>query len=239
MTGSVRYVQNLRRMPKPTIVWDFDGTLLPSDPYDSEQLLLHYLLKFYKNKMPLTERLIGKVALFTDRKQLVPAFFKYVYSRLLTGMPVSIIGTIADALARTISEHDRLVFFKLKEQGFPMMVLSCGTADLSRKVLQKADIDSCFDHIEGNHFRILENTIVGTDVRVPNPKSKITLLTDTYGLTAQEVVAVGDGYTDIPLLDWAGVSILIDRKGTKSVRNDRYLTISSISEILAIMNVGG
>ena len=25
-----------------TIIWDFDGTILPSDPYDSEQTLLLY-----------------------------------------------------------------------------------------------------------------------------------------------------------------------------------------------------
>ena len=29
-------------MKKVTIIWDFDGTILPNAPFDSEQSLLHY-----------------------------------------------------------------------------------------------------------------------------------------------------------------------------------------------------
>lgn len=183
--------------------------------------------------------MFGNIALFTDRKQWVPAFFKRVFVWLLNGTSVAVIESVASTLARRIPEEDKSVLFQLKEQGFPMMVLSCGTADLSEKVLQEAGIKDCFQYFEGNRFRFVENRIIGTEVRVPSPEYKVQLLTDEYGLEAHNVVAVGDGYTDIPLLDWAGTSVLITREANKAVRNTRFHTISSITEIVNILNPSG
>jgi phosphoserine phosphatase len=219
----------------PTIVWDFDGTILPSVPYDSEQTLLLYLLRQPGAKIPLREKIMARIALFSDRHELFPRLFKRVYTRLLTGAPASLLDPVCKDLAARISAQDRSVFSKLKELGFPMIVVSCGTRDLITRVLKEAGIEECFQRIEGNRFRIEDGRIAGFESLMADPAAKVRVLTESCGLASAQVVAVGDGYTDIPLLDWAGVSLLIDRGGKKAAKMRRYRAIGSAPEILELL----
>lgn len=224
-------------MDRPTIVWDFDGTILPSDPDDSEQTLLNHVLRQPEGRVPFGKRVMGHFALFSDRQKLFPGLFKRVYIHLLTDLPVSVLDFISEKLAQRISPEDRLTFSKLKNRGFPMIVMSCGTVDLSTRVLRVCGIEDCFQRIEGNRFRIEAGRIAGIESRIPDPESKVRVLMSSYGLKPSQVVAVGDGYTDIPLLDWAGVSVLIDRTGKKAVQERKYPTITSPKEIFDILNL--
>jgi len=54
------------------------------------------------------------------------------------------------------------------------------------------------------------------------------------GIASDNAIAIGDGYTDIPVLDWAGISVMLDRTGKKKRQhgNMKYRFISSIAEIL-------
>ena len=56
-------------MKPDTIIWDFDGTILPSDPYDSEQTLLLYKLAAVEGKMSFFRRMVAKVVIYADRKE--------------------------------------------------------------------------------------------------------------------------------------------------------------------------
>jgi HAD superfamily phosphoserine phosphatase-like hydrolase len=223
------------KMSKPTIVWDFDGTILPSVPYDSEQTLLLHLLRQPGAEIPLRKKIMGWIALLGDRHELFPRLFKRVYVRLLAGAPVSVLDDVCNNLARRISAQDRSVFSKLKEHGFPMIIVSCGTRDLITRVLRAAGIEECFQRIEGNRFRIEGGHIDGFESSIADPAAKVRVLAESCGLASSQVVAVGDGYTDMPLLDWAGVSVLIDRSGKKGGRMRRYRTIASALEILEIL----
>jgi len=57
-------------------------------------------------------------------------------------------------------------------------------------------------------------------------------------ISSVDAIAVGDVYTDIPLLDWAKISVLVDTTGKKKAkyRHKIYRFISSISEILSVLN---
>jgi hypothetical protein len=57
-----------------------------------------------------------------------------------------------------------------------MMVLSCGTVDLSERVLKFAGLSDCFNRIAGNRFQFDADRIVGMQLRVPNPGDKLTLI---------------------------------------------------------------
>jgi phosphoserine phosphatase len=117
-----------------------------------------------------------------------------------------------------------------------MMVLSCGTADLSERVLRFAGILNCFSLVEGNRFQFDEDLINGMELRLPDPRDKLHMM-QKLNLSPVDTMVVGDGYTDFPLLDWSALPVLIDRSGKKkkyfSDRN--FYFISSIPELMNII----
>lgn len=204
-------------MQKSTIIWDFDGTILPIDPYDSEQTLLYFKISGRERGTSLFKRLIGRAVICADQRGWFPEYFKRAYNWLLKGTSIELLDRVAEELAAKISDLDRQAIQGLKRSGYKMIVLSCGTADLSTRVLQKAGLADCFNFIEGNWFLINNGKIQGMDYHIPTPGSKLELVIER-GITAERALVVGDGFTDLPLLDWAAVPVLLDRTGEKRAK---------------------
>jgi phosphoserine phosphatase len=118
-----------------------------------------------------------------------------------------------------------------------MIVLSCGTVNLSEITLQKAGLGGCFEIMAGNRFESDNGKISAMTLPIPNPEDKVRFLAD-QNIDPKRCVAVGDGYTDIPMLDWAEISVLIDRSGRKQRKytEKNYHFVRSLPEILGIIN---
>ena len=219
-----------------SIIWDFDGTLLPNDPYDSEQSLMIYKLNETGEKIPILLRTVARSLIYADNKELLRKTFKHFYVWFLKGTRITALEKVSERLAEKISEIDRQTLLQLKEKGHTMMVLSCGTADLSEGVLNMAGLGDCFDVIEGNRFQIVNGHITGMTFCMVNPEDKVNFL-QSKGIVSDNTIAIGDGYTDIPLLEWAGISVMLDRTGKKKRQhgNMKYRFISSIPEILNVL----
>jgi len=139
---------------------------------------------------------------------------------------------VARRLAGAIPVVDRMALRHLYAQGFRMMVASCGTADLSTRVLKAAGLFTCFEQIAGNRFALENGAIAGLERQRMEPEDKVALVQD-WGLKPETCIAVGDGYTDIPLLDWAATAVVIDRRGTGKNRfpGRDYRRVSSVAAI--------
>lgn len=120
--------------------------------------------------------------------------------------------------------------------GHSMMVLSCGTANLSENTLQQAGLGDCFEIFAGNRFESNNGRIGDMTLHVPNPEDKVRFLVDRK-IDPDRCMAVGDGYTDIPMLDWAKISVIMDRSGRKRIKfaHKNYRFIRSLPEILDIV----
>lgn len=219
-----------------TIVWDFDGTLLPNDPYDSEQSLMMHKLYHAGQKVPFWIHALARGLIYADQKEHLRKVFKKFYIRFMTGTSIYILDPVCRRLAAKISEADRYAVMHLAKQGHPMIVLSCGTADLSAGTLQKAGLDSCFETVAGNRFATENGRINGMTLHIPNPEDKVRYLVNRQ-IEPGGCVAVGDGYTDIPLLDWAKISVLVDRTGRKQIKyaHKNYCFVKSLPEILDLL----
>ena len=219
-----------------TIIWDFDGTLLPNDPYDSEQSLLMYKLFENEEKISLVLRTLTRILIYADNREHLRKTFKRFYACFLKGTGVNILDQVSQRLAVKISEKDRQAVIELKRQGHAMMVVSCGTADLSERVLKIAGLGDCFDVIEGNRFEMANDQISGMLYSMDNPENKVKFL-QNKGIRPERTVAIGDGYTDIPLLEWVQIPIMMDRTGKKKALygHKNYKFISEISEILTVL----
>ena len=219
-----------------TIIWDFDGTILPLAPFDSEQSLLLHRMNQQGEPFGLLKKAFVKAIVYADRRERLRKTFKKSYIRLLKNTPSKVLDEVCRDLAGKISTADRNMFGKLKADGYDMMVLSCGTADLSERVLTFAGLLDCFSRIAGNRFKFDAGRITGMQLRLPNPEDKLAMI-KKLNLSPDRTVVVGDGYTDLPLLNWSSIPVIIDRSGKKKKQftsHDFYF-ISSIPEIMDII----
>ena len=181
-------------------------------------------------------RAVARFLIWADQHQIGRKTFKKFYIRLMRGTPAAVMDQVALRLSDQIPAADRQAIKHLKSRNYRMMVLSCGTANLSQGTLKRAGLAECFETIAGNRFQITNGVIAGMRLHVPNPEDKVRWVQE-MGIRPAEAIAVGDGYTDIPLLDWAGTSVLVDRNGKKKAKfeNKNYHFISSISDIIEVL----
>lgn len=204
---------------RPCIVWDFDGTLLPSAPHDSEQALMLARMAAAPPPRAWIRRLLTPLVVEADRRQVFTTsrrrrFYLQVYPWLLKGTPEGFLEGFARKAAAGISDADRHALRALKADGYPMVVVSCGTADLSERVLRLAGIDRCFEWVAGNRLRFAAGEITGLEVRLATAMSKV-MWVYRAGIDLAASAAVGDGYTDLPLLDRAAIPIMMDPTGER------------------------
>jgi len=219
-----------------TIIWDFDGTLLPNDPYDSEQSLLMYKLYETEEKVPLLLHALTRLLIYADNRERLRKTFKRYYTWFLNGTSITELDRVSERLATKIPEADRQAIIRLKTQGHIMMVFSCGTVDLSERVLKFAGLSDCFSLIEGNRFQFAEDRIVGMQLQLPDPDDKLKRV-KLLKLSPERTIIVGDGYTDLPLLNWSSIPVMIDRTGKKKKRftSHNFYFITSIPEIMNVV----
>ena len=236
MVEETFYLKKHSIMKRYTIIWDFDGTILPPEPYDSEQFLLLHKLHQSREVIPFFMRTIARAVIYADMKERLRRTFKRLYLSLLIGTHVEILDSVAELLAEKISEANRQMLLRLQEDGHSMMIVSCGTVDLSERVLKIAGLGTCFLMIKGNRFQVENNHIIGMDFHIPNPEDKLKVMSEK-NIRPENSIVIGDGYTDCPLLDWAGIPILIDRTGKKGTRYTKkgYHVVASIPEIVEMI----
>ena len=219
-----------------TIIWDFDGTLLPIEPFDSEQSLLVYRMSRAENPFGWFKKGYARAIIYADRREWFRKTFKTSYIRLLRGTPSSVLDEVCRRLAEKISTADRQTLRQLKADGHDMMVLSCGTADLSKRILRFAGLIDCFSLIEGNRFQFDKGRIAGMHLRLADPDDKLKLARK-LNLSRRQTIVVGDGYTDLPLLKWSSVPVIIDRadRKKKEFAFQNFYFINSVPEIMNII----
>ena len=211
------------------VIWDFDGTILP---FDSEQVLLRSLLQNPGRKTGIVKALLGRVFAWADRQGYAENSFKRLYAFCLRGLSVKELDIQAKESARHISDEDRRAIRAIHDLGKRMAIISCGTGDLSQRILKAAGLWDCFDRVEANWFRFRDNQIEGIDVRIHLPGDKVQAAI-RLGIPLRQAIAIGDGMTDIPLLDQAGKAILVDRSGRKAglVAAHGYRVARSLAEV--------
>lgn len=224
-------------MKRYLIIWDFDGTILPLAPHDSEQTLLMHMVDHSLRKTAFFKRLFIKTVIFADNKEKLRKIFKKSYHHFLKGVPMDLLEPVSQTLANQITRIERQAFRQLKVQGHHQVILSCGTWDLSTRILKAAGLRGYFDQIEGNRFRIEKDKITGMELRIPNPEDKLTWIY-RQGFDQRQSVVVGDGYTDLPLFRWAEFPVLLDRTGKKKMRYPMQglYVISSIFDLVDLIS---
>ncbi len=219
------------------IVWDYDGTILPFVPYDSEQYLLDYLNKNSNTSIPYYKKIVSRLAIYADKRELLGHSFKKYYNWILKSTDSSVLDIVNEHLASFIPDNHVSTIRDLNEMGYDMSIISCGTGDLCINPLKRKNVDHCFSFVESNFFNYRDNMIQGMKYNVLKGEDKV-MHAEKRGLKPENTVVIGDGYTDVPLLDWASVPVLIDPKGEKrkKLSHKDYHFIDEIPQLTEIVN---
>ena len=110
-------------MPTNLTIWDFDRTLLPNDPYDSEQSLILYKLHETGKKIPLYLRELANILIYADNKERLRRTFKRFYVWFMKDTHVTELDRVSEHLAAKISAADRKVTRVLAKQAQKSIIL--------------------------------------------------------------------------------------------------------------------
>lgn len=209
------------------ITFDFDGTLYPIAPYDSEQRLILEIAqhkgRIFRNR---AKRFIAQ-----DLAGRVPhGSFHSRYARMVRTVKPDMVEQAAAKVAANLPLQDREAIRRMAEHA-DLIILSCGTENLIRAFLKQLELEHLFSAVRAKRLEWDEHglTHLVADIKDPQGKAEaIQELRSCYGT----IVAVGDGPTDVPMLHAADLGLIItwNRSTGKRYPFTTYATLSEVAD---------
>jgi phosphoserine phosphatase len=154
---------------------------------------------------------------------------------LLKGLPESALRQIVDTVP-LMDGAERLVG-TLRKLGYKTAILSGGFTFVGRALQQRLGID----YLHANELDIRDGVVTG-DVREPvvdgaRKAHHLTEIAQAEGLNMEQVIAVGDGANDLPMLELAGLGIAFRAKPLVRQSARQSLSTLGLDGILYLIGV--
>lgn len=189
---------NVFRRNRRLVAFDMDSTLIEAEVIDE----LAKRAGVGAEVAAITERAMRGELDFTD------SFTRRV--ALLKGLPESVLAEVADQLPLT--EGAQRLIDTLRRLGYKTAILSGGFTYFGRWLQQRLGID----HVHANELEIENGRVTGRVVTpVVDGLRKAELLRQIAAqerISLDQVIAVGDGANDLPMLNLAGLGIAFRAK---------------------------
>ncbi|MBI5842167.1 MAG: phosphoserine phosphatase SerB [Chloroflexi bacterium] len=214
---------NIFRRNRRLVVFDMDSTLIQAEVIDE-------LAKCAG---------VGKqVAAITERAMRGELDFKQSFTErlaLLKGLPETALAEVAASLKLT-DGAERLVS-TVKRLGYKTAILSGGFTYFGKVLQEKLGID----YVHANELEI-ENGVVtgrvcGEIVDGARKASLLASIAQKERISLEQVIAVGDGANDLPMLSIAGLGIAFRAKPIVKASAKQSLTTLGLDGILYLMGV--
>ncbi|WP_332328107.1 phosphoserine phosphatase SerB [Endozoicomonas sp. GU-1] len=189
---------SIYRRNRRLVVFDMDSTLIEAEVID----LLAEAAGVGEQVAMITERAMQGELDFNDsfRERLA----------MLRGLDESVLGDIARQLPLT--EGAETLIRTLRSLGYRTAILSGGFTYFARYLQEKLGID----YIHANELDMVDGKVTGlVKGDIVNGERKATLLKQIAaeeGISLNQVIAVGDGANDLPMLSVAGLGIAFRAK---------------------------
>jgi len=153
--------------------------------------------------------------------------------RLLKGLDESVLEGIAENLP--VTEGAERLFSTLNSLGFKTAILSGGFTYFARHLQKKLGITT----IHANELDIVDGKVTGeVKGKIVDGQRKAELLKEiaqTEGIRLQQVIAVGDGANDLPMLNLAGLGIAFRAKPIVKETAEHSISTLGLDGILYLL----
>lgn len=211
------------RRHRRLIAFDMDSTLIQTEVID---------------ELAKRKGVGEKVKQITERAMRGELDFKQSLKKrvsLLEGLPTSVLEEVASTLPLT-DGAERLIK-NLKVLGYKIAIISGGFTYFGNYLKEKLGIDYVF----ANELEIKNNELTGRvigEIIDGNKKADILKsLAEKENISLEQVIAVGDGANDLPMLNLAGLGIAFRAKPVVREGAKQSLTNVGLDAILYFLGI--
>ncbi|KUG28964.1 phosphoserine phosphatase [hydrocarbon metagenome] len=211
------------RRNRRLVAFDMDSTLIAAEVIDE-------LAK---------EAGVGRdVAAITESAMRGEIDFKQSLRRrlaLLRGLPADTLSSVAERIPMT--EGAERLINNLKRFGYKIAIISGGFTYFGRRLQERLGIDFLFANeleIENGH---LTGNVVGDIVDAAKKAEILKDIAAREGLSLQQVIAVGDGANDLPMLNLAGLGIAFHAKPVVKQGAKQAISTLGLDSILYLIGM--
>jgi phosphoserine phosphatase len=214
---------NMFRRNRRLVAFDMDSTLIEAEVIDE-------LAK---------EAGVGaEVAAITEQAMRGEIDFSESFRRrvaLLAGLDESVLAAVAERLP--ITEGAEQLLGTLKSLGYKTAILSGGFNYFGQRLQRQLEID----YVYANDLEIVDGKVTGRVCgEVVDGARKATLLqeiAEREGIDLQQVISVGDGANDLPMLSIAGLGIAFRAKPLVKQTAEQSISTLGLDGILYLLGI--
>jgi phosphoserine phosphatase len=159
--------------------------------------------------------------------------------KLLKGVPATVFETLRPRI--TLNEGVKELITALKRLGFKTAVLSGGFTPLTAWMAQTLGLDYAF----ANHLVVSEDgqtltgELTGEIVHAQKKRQHVLEITEKEGILLDQVIAIGDGANDLPMMGVAGLGVAFHAKPKVQMQAPARLNSKSMRDVLYLFGITG
>ncbi len=214
---------NIYRRNRRLVCFDMDSTLIQTEVID---------------ELAREAGVVDQVSAITEAAMAGELDFSESFRKrmaLLEGLDESVLRGIAERLP--ITEGAERLIRNLKRFGYKVAILSGGFTYFAEYLQRKLGIDYIF----ANQLDIRQGKLTGVvKGEIVDGRRKATLLRQLAaqeGISLEQVIAVGDGANDLPMLSIAGLGIAFHAKPVVKEQAQHSITTLGLDAILYLLGM--